>query len=76
MKFIDCGRGDANEEFGSYPNWAIWKQNPNASNCFQTGGPANGFFDYGIYVKVVNLNEEIITTRYIYSLFWGFQVCE
>ncbi|KAJ6881649.1 cyclic nucleotide-gated ion channel 20 [Populus alba x Populus x berolinensis] len=71
MKFIDCGRGDANEKYGSLPNWAIWTQNPNASNCFQTGGPPTGF-DYGIYVKAVNLTGENIITRYIYSLFWGF----
>jgi cyclic nucleotide gated channel len=75
MKFIDCGIGNANEEYGSDLNWASWKQNPNASNCFQTGGPLNGF-DYGIYTKAVNLTGKNIIIRYIYSLFWGFQVCE
>ncbi|KAL9372275.1 hypothetical protein Peur_034519 [Populus x canadensis] len=72
MKFIDCGGGNANEEYGSHPKWANWKQNPNASNCFQTGGSPNGF-DYGIYTKAVNLTGKNIIIRYIYSLFWGFQ---
>lgn len=75
MEFIDCGSGNANEEYGSHLNWANWTQNPNASNCFQTGGPPNGF-DYGIYTKAVNLTGKNIIIRYIYSLFWGFQVCE
>eukprot|EP00258_Populus_trichocarpa_P022080 XP_024438099.1 probable cyclic nucleotide-gated ion channel 20, chloroplastic isoform X2 [Populus trichocarpa] len=72
MEFIDCGSGNANEEYGSHLNWANWTQNPNASNCFQTGGPPNGF-DYGIYTKAVNLTGKNIIIRYIYSLFWGFQ---
>uniref|UniRef100_A0A6N2KAW4 Cyclic nucleotide-binding domain-containing protein n=1 Tax=Salix viminalis TaxID=40686 RepID=A0A6N2KAW4_SALVM len=36
------------------------------------GGPPTGF-DYGIYAKAVNLTGKHDITRYIYSLFWGFQ---
>ncbi|KAF9671230.1 hypothetical protein SADUNF_Sadunf12G0025800 [Salix dunnii] len=71
-KFIDCGRGNANEKYGLHPNWFNWTQNSNASKCFQTGGPPSGF-DYGIYAKAVNLTSKNVITRYIYSLFWGFQ---
>ncbi|KAJ6359260.1 hypothetical protein OIU76_000894 [Salix suchowensis] len=72
MEFIDCGRGNANEKHGFHQNWLNWKQNSNASKCFQMDGPPTGF-DYGIYAKAVNLTGKNIITRYIYSLFWGFQ---
>uniref|UniRef100_A0A6N2KC04 Cyclic nucleotide-binding domain-containing protein n=1 Tax=Salix viminalis TaxID=40686 RepID=A0A6N2KC04_SALVM len=72
LKFLDCGRGNANEEYGSDPNWLNWTHNSNASKCFQMGGPPTGF-DYGIYAKAVNLTSKNVITRYIYSLFWGFQ---
>ncbi|KAB5531722.1 hypothetical protein DKX38_018392 [Salix brachista] len=72
LKFLDCGRGKANEEYRSDPNWLKWTHNSNASKCFQMGGPPTGF-DYGIYAKAVNLTGKNVITRYIYSLFWGFQ---
>ncbi|KAD7477307.1 hypothetical protein R6Q59_007130 [Mikania micrantha] len=66
---IDCGHG---RDFGSFEGDQIskdWKQNVNASACFNEDG-----FPYGIYVKAVNLTaESSIITRYIYSFFWGFQ---
>ncbi|XP_065880767.1 probable cyclic nucleotide-gated ion channel 20, chloroplastic [Euphorbia lathyris] len=68
MEFIDCGHRTDLASVDSNPNWTIWKQNPNATACF------NGGFPYGIYVQAVNLTtEHSIATRYLYSLFWGFQ---
>uniref|UniRef100_A0A6N2KA75 Cyclic nucleotide-binding domain-containing protein n=1 Tax=Salix viminalis TaxID=40686 RepID=A0A6N2KA75_SALVM len=72
LKFLDCGRGNVTEEYGSDPNWLYRTHNSNASKCFQMGGPPTGF-DYGIYAKAVNLTGKHVITRYIYSLFWGFQ---
>ncbi|KAJ0467021.1 putative cyclic nucleotide-binding domain, Ion transport domain, rmlC-like jelly roll [Helianthus annuus] len=63
-ELIDCGHG---VDLGS--TQSNWKQNVNASACFEEDG-----FPYGIYVKAVNLTaENSIITRYIYSFFWGFQ---
>lgn len=70
MRFIDCGHGDDPTRFASYPTWDQWKNNDEASACF--GG---GDFSFGIYNQVVNLTtEQNVMTRYVYSLFWGFQV--
>ncbi|KAK9714311.1 hypothetical protein RND81_06G085600 [Saponaria officinalis] len=72
MKFIDCGYWDTGK-YNSSPQWIDWTSNINASNCFLTDG-SNGHFDYGIYGKSVNLvTRHGFMTRYIYSLFWGFQ---
>lgn len=68
--FIDCGRGNEDERFGKNPLWNQWTNNTNASACFGEDG-----FSYGIYILSVNLTTKSdLTTRYIYSLFWGFQV--
>ncbi|GLT55903.1 hypothetical protein SLA2020_289870 [Shorea laevis] len=65
--FIDCGDGHVN--YSSDPEWKNWTNNTNATACFTDDG-----FDYGVYSKAVNLTaHENIATRYIYSLFWGFQ---
>ncbi|XVE57208.1 hypothetical protein DITRI_Ditri04bG0073000 [Diplodiscus trichospermus] len=62
--YIDCGNGHAFR-----PDLKSWKDNPNASACFTEDG-----FRYGIYQQTVNLTTEgSIVTRYVYSLFWGFQ---
>ncbi|MBA0714195.1 hypothetical protein Golax_013183 [Gossypium laxum] len=65
-EFIDCGSGHS-------PNrneLQIWTNNSNVSACFTEDG-----FSYGIYVPTVNLTTEpSIVTRYVYSLFWGFQL--
>lgn len=68
-QFMDCGDGDIHS-FESNKTWKNWTNNSNASNCFSQGD-----FDYGIFVKAINLTtERSIVRRYIYSLFWGFQV--
>ncbi|XP_022736403.1 probable cyclic nucleotide-gated ion channel 20, chloroplastic isoform X2 [Durio zibethinus] len=64
-ELIDCGSGHTS----FHPNWTNWKDNANASTCFTADG-----FSYGIYIQAVNLTtEKSIVTRYVYSLFWGFQ---
>ncbi|KAF5469277.1 hypothetical protein F2P56_013362 [Juglans regia] len=69
MRFIDCGHGNEFGDFVSDPAWASWTKNENASGCFTTDA-----FSYGIYGQAVNLTtEQSIITRYIFSLFWGFQ---
>lgn len=69
-EFIDCGHGDGNKRFDDEPTWELWKNNENATACFGQGG-----FDFGIYQSAVNLTtHQSLVTRYVYSLFWGFQV--
>ncbi|XP_027167460.1 probable cyclic nucleotide-gated ion channel 20, chloroplastic isoform X1 [Coffea eugenioides] len=69
MDFIDCGHGNDHSWFASDPTWDLWKNNANATACF--GG---GNFSFGIYAQSVDLTTtENVITRYIYSLFWGFQ---
>ena len=72
MSFIDCGVGKNSKHFSNDPNstWNSWKHNVNASACLTEDG-----FSYGIYRTAVSLTmERSIITRYIFSLFWGFQV--
>ncbi|CAN1856293.1 Probable cyclic nucleotide-gated ion channel 20, chloroplastic [Linum perenne] len=70
INFIDCGHGDNFSGFRSYPQWTNWTSNVNATACFSKESP----FDYGIYKQVVTLTtKSSFFTRYIYSLFWGFQ---
>lgn len=70
MEFIDCGHGDG-QRHNSSPGWSDWISNKNATACFDID---NAGFDYGIYEKAVNLvTQGSFTTRYVYSLFWGFQ---
>ncbi|KAL4632951.1 hypothetical protein ACB092_04G086900 [Castanea dentata] len=65
--FIDC-RDGKNSKHIPNASWS-WKDNDNATACFTEDG-----FSYGIYLKAVNLTtEHSIVTRYIFSLFWGFQ---
>ncbi|CAM8915442.1 unnamed protein product [Rhodiola kirilowii] len=65
--FIDCG-GHGDVIFND-PHHLEWTENINASNCFQPDG-----FPYGIYVQAVMLTtKSSFITRYVYSLFWGFQ---
>ncbi|XP_050255630.1 probable cyclic nucleotide-gated ion channel 20, chloroplastic isoform X2 [Quercus robur] len=71
MSFIDCGVGKNSKHFSDYPNstWNSWKDNVNASACLTEDG-----FSYGIYKTAVSLTmEQNIITKYIFSLFWGFQ---
>ncbi|CAN4087843.1 unnamed protein product [Withania somnifera] len=69
VEFIDCGHGNDYRKFRWDPTWDQWKNNSDAVACFTNGG-----FDYGIYAQAVNLTtEQSSVTRYLYSLFWGFQ---
>lgn len=68
-KFIDCGHGNDFTEFQKLPTWEQWKNNSDASACFGLES-----FNYGIYQNAVNLTTQGVGTRYVYSLFWGFQV--
>ncbi|CAN0902221.1 Probable cyclic nucleotide-gated ion channel 20, chloroplastic [Linum grandiflorum] len=69
--FIDCGHGDNFSGFRSNPQWSNWTGNVNATACFNT---KDGGFSYGIYLQAVTLTtKRSFLTRYIYSLFWGFQ---
>ncbi|XP_019052076.1 PREDICTED: probable cyclic nucleotide-gated ion channel 20, chloroplastic [Nelumbo nucifera] len=66
--FIDCGHGDPKME--PLLEWNDWKNHTDANNCFSKDAP----FNYGIYIQAVNITgKSSIITRYIYSLFWGFQ---
>ncbi|KAL3724907.1 hypothetical protein ACJRO7_029991 [Eucalyptus globulus] len=69
-RFINCGDGDKIQEFQTYgASWDDWKTNLKAAACFNRGN-----FDYGIYQNGVLLTqEESVVTRYVFSLFWGFQ---
>ncbi|CAI9766502.1 unnamed protein product [Fraxinus pennsylvanica] len=69
MEFIDCGHGNSYEKFENDPTWEQWTGNVNATACFGENG-----FPYGIYEHAVNLTTmQSVVTRYVYSLFWGFQ---
>ncbi|KAL6579752.1 putative cyclic nucleotide-gated ion channel 20, chloroplastic [Orobanche minor] len=69
MEFLDCGHGNSHERFKDDSTWELWKNNANATACFSKDG-----FEYGIYQNAVNLTtHKSIVTRYVYSLFWGFQ---
>lgn len=70
LPFVDCGSGNFTGTYDSPANWSDWLNNPNASACFSK----DGNFDYGIYQQVVILTtKRSVVTRYVYSLFWGFQ---
>lgn len=69
VDFIDCGHGLDYSHFASNPIWEQWKNSTEANACFGGDG-----FSYGIYVQAVKLTTvQSLATRYIYSLFWGFQ---
>ncbi|KAM0845784.1 hypothetical protein ACQ4PT_056129 [Festuca glaucescens] len=69
--FRDCGRGfDIGGETGL--NSQQWYNDSASTACFNTGDGAT--FQYGIYQEAVLLaTKRSAITRYIYSLFWGFQ---
>lgn len=69
-KFLDCGHGNGGAEYSQDQTWKSWSGNQQASDCFEKDK-----FSYGIYEQAVKLTtENSIITRYVYSLFWGFQV--
>lgn len=70
--FRDCGLnfgiGGQNEQISQQ-----WSNEPASTACFDTGNDTN--FQYGIYQQAVLLaTKHSAVTRYVYSLFWGFQV--
>ncbi|KAH9724712.1 putative cyclic nucleotide-gated ion channel 20 [Citrus sinensis] len=68
-KFLDCGHGNGGAEYSQDQTWKSWSGNQQASDCFEKDK-----FSYGIYEQAVKLTtENSIITRYVYSLFWGFQ---
>ncbi|XP_062111008.1 probable cyclic nucleotide-gated ion channel 20, chloroplastic [Humulus lupulus] len=69
--FIDCGHGNVEEEGNTNILKINWIRNTIKANiCFYE----EDGFSYGIYMKAVNLTAEPnVITRYVYSLFWGFQ---
>jgi cyclic nucleotide gated channel len=72
MTFIDCGHGDRGINNLSDQTKTLWSNNPDAIACLNTSSTP---FHYGIYVNAVPLTFETnILNKYIYSLFWGFQV--
>ncbi|XP_062028815.1 probable cyclic nucleotide-gated ion channel 20, chloroplastic [Rosa rugosa] len=60
---IDCCNAQ------SIPESTRWRENEKAAGCFNPEGD----FSYGIYTPVVNLTTRDSMTKYLYSLFWGFQ---
>lgn len=70
LKFIDCGDGTIN--FNDSKSWPDWLKNTNGTNCLDTVNKP--LFQYGIYSSAVPLTTtHSVMTKYIYSLFWGFQ---
>jgi len=71
VAFIDCDHGNVRSHRRQMDS-ENWKRNENATKCFiSEGGP----FDYGVYHRAVNLvTQKTFAPRYVYSLFWGFQV--
>jgi len=71
MKFIDCGRGHGKNQPSLRSDQ--WINNTDAVACLD---PSPDGFSYGIYENAVPLTIETnIVNKYVYSLFWGFQVC-
>ncbi|KAJ1698706.1 hypothetical protein LUZ63_007218 [Rhynchospora breviuscula] len=67
---IDCGRG-GDFENSSQQFKQQWINYGPSNNCLDT---STNQFSYGIYQQAVLLTtEHSVITRYIYSLFWGFQ---
>jgi len=61
MELIDCNSN------------ATWRNDKGANDCLNF---SSGVFSYGIYANVVPLTIETrVISKYVYALFWGFQVC-
>ncbi|KAF9624711.1 hypothetical protein IFM89_013249 [Coptis chinensis] len=69
-KLTDCAYSMTPDDFNKILGWKDWKDNIIATDCFKK----DGHFSYGIYAQAVKITTiPSIVTRYIYSLFWGFQ---
>lgn len=66
MELIDCKlNGDIISN--------LWSEDLGAKACLNTSSNA---FSYGIYEGAVPLTIETkVINKYVYALFWGFQVC-
>ncbi|TKY44891.1 cyclic nucleotide-gated ion channel 20 [Spatholobus suberectus] len=72
MRVIDCGRHGHIRNKQSDQASALWRNNADAIACLN---PSSSGFHYGIYVNAVPLTiETSVVNKYVYSLFWGFQV--
>lgn len=70
LKWIDCGDGTEFSPNDENRKW--WLNNTNGTDCLQ--GANSSVFTYGIYSTTVPLTTtHSVITKYIYSLFWGFQ---
>jgi len=66
MELIDCN----SKSFNSSVTWSGYK---GADDCLNS---TSGVFSYGIYANAVRLTIETrVINKYVYALFWGFQVC-
>jgi len=73
MTVIDCGRQGYIRDKHSNQASALWNNNTDAIACLN---PSPNGFQFGIYAYAVPLTMETsVPNKYIYSLFWGFQVC-
>ncbi|KAL2334320.1 hypothetical protein Fmac_015533 [Flemingia macrophylla] len=71
MRVIDCGHGHTRNNQSDQIS-ALWSNNSNAIACLD---PSLRAFNYGIYVTSVPLTiQTSVVNKYIYSLFWGFQI--
>ncbi|KAH9290364.1 hypothetical protein KI387_034481, partial [Taxus chinensis] len=70
--FLDCGHGERIGIFNQSTDWMVWINNENATDCLKGISAVN--FTYGIYSYAVPVTmESSVITKYIYSVFWGFQ---
>ncbi|KAL5721720.1 hypothetical protein ACHQM5_005328 [Ranunculus cassubicifolius] len=74
MSLLNCGSIGYEKyklmDFNQSTEWNLWKASENVADCFNK----DGHFAYGIYVDAVNITtRHSFITRYVYSLFWGFQ---
>ena len=70
-ELIDCGDGTINPKDNHARS--LWLKNEQGINCLH--GDNKTVFEYGIYSSAVPLTTtHSVMTKYIYSLFWGFQV--
>lgn len=69
-ELIDCGDGTINPKDNHARS--LWLKNEQGINCLH--GDNKTVFEYGIYSSAVPLTTtHSVMTKYIYSLFWGFQ---
>lgn len=66
MNLIDC-----NSRWWNIS--ATWSDDKGADACLNS---TSGAINYGIYANAVQLTiETTVAKKYMYAVFWGFQVC-